>query len=261
MPRKTSCNQGGIREKAPVNPDDLNRQGDPEMNDLATTCARPTAAGASRKSSLPAIIVAIALLAGGYIAYQRVGTRANANVIEFNPNIAGGFLAVGMTDEEPGFILLSTLHQDRVTVDAEQYENALSGTYTTLEITTPTGQTRLRLRDPEIIVIDESGEPRAFSVEWTLSDFHAVSSAVSSAVACEDHNDHAGQPVPCGQPFLAFRRFLNTGSAPSVPDELHSLLEKLYSESNQSVATAPSPSRDREGADSNPAATPSSKPY
>ncbi len=34
-----------------------------------------------------------------YAAYERIGTTANADTVEFTQNLAGGFLAVGMTED------------------------------------------------------------------------------------------------------------------------------------------------------------------
>ncbi len=189
------------------------------MDTTVTTYAGNTQV--RRKSSAPAVVCVILLLAGVYIAYQRVGTFANVERIEFNTNFSGGFLAVGMTDSQPGFVLLSMMGREKVTVHAEQYKNGLSGTYTHVLVTTPEGQRRIRLRDAEVILIDRSGLSEHWRVDWTFDEFKRI----SMTVACEEHDEHSGEPASCGQPFLQLGRFLMKMPEHRVPEGLLAFLK------------------------------------
>ena len=42
-----------------------------------------------------------------YVAFPRIGTKANASFIEYTPTLAGGFLAFGMTADHPRSTVLS----------------------------------------------------------------------------------------------------------------------------------------------------------
>lgn len=62
-----------------------------------------------------------------YVAYQRIGTRANVGNIQSFENLAGGFLALGMTEDQPGVLILSRIEKAKVRIDATLRRNALSG--------------------------------------------------------------------------------------------------------------------------------------
>lgn len=84
-----------------------------------------------------------------YATYERLGTTANADSVELTDNLAGGFLAIGMTEDQPGFMMLSALDHEKVEVNAVQAANRVSGTHTLVEVRTPRGMTDIRLRGPE----------------------------------------------------------------------------------------------------------------
>ena len=106
------------------------------------------------------LIIALAACAL-YVAFQRIGTKANASFIEYTPNLAGGFLAIGMTDEQPGFIVLSALDQAEVEVDADRLLNRISGTHTFVTVKTPDVTWRGRLREPRIVLVDAIASSKA----------------------------------------------------------------------------------------------------
>ncbi len=64
-----------------------------------------------RISPIMKTLIASVVFAVVFAAFQRIGTTANADVVEYTRNLAGGFLAVGMTEDQPGFIALSALDQ------------------------------------------------------------------------------------------------------------------------------------------------------
>lgn len=164
------------------------------------------------------ILIASAVTLTVYVAVERIETRANANTIEFTPNYGGGFLAIGMTDYEPGFILLSKLDQEHVDVSAKQASSVAVGTHTSVEIRTPRQRLHTRLRGPEVIVVGRDGRVAARRVEWSFEDFVRIRSATDcpQEIATGNHR--------CGAPFADFRDLVSTGQLMDVPDEVRAFL-------------------------------------
>lgn len=162
-----------------------------------------------------AISVAVA---GGYATYQRVGTTANANTVEYTPNLAGGFLAVGMTEDQPGFIVLSTLDQGKVDVNATQTSNRVAGTHTVVEVQTPLGTHRTRLRGPQIILVTEHGAVEGYPVDWTVDEFNAVREAADCSHAA------AVKKQRCGAPLADLQEAFAAWPAGRVPDRVRTFL-------------------------------------
>lgn len=130
-----------------------------------------------------------------YAAYERVGTTANADSVEHTRNLPGGFLAVGMTKNQPGFMVLSQLDQDKVEVDATQVVNHVAGTHTVVEIQTPSDAASIRLRGPQVVLVSEKGSVERYQVDWTVTEFNELREAVdcSHKAAIKKHR--------CGAPF------------------------------------------------------------
>ncbi len=172
-----------------------------------------------RRSPIAITLVASFLFAGGYAAFQRIGTTANANVVEFTRNLAGGFLAVGMTKDQPGFIALSALDQDEVDVNAVRASNLLAGTHTVVEVQTPQGTTRTRLRGPQVILVTAQGDVETYPVDWTWEEFNTLRDAAdcSRAAAVKKHR--------CGVPFTDLRLALTRWSNDRVPDPVRAFLK------------------------------------
>lgn len=135
------------------------------------------------------------LVAVTYVLYQRIGTTAQADEIEFTTNLAGGFLAVGMTDTAPGFIVLSALDREHVDVDARCYSNAIAGDFTIAEVRTPQMTWRGRLRGPVVVLVDANGVAQEFAIGWSAAQF----ALVRDEADC-DHG-HIGKRHRCGAPF------------------------------------------------------------
>ena len=87
---------------------------------------------------IPVAAFAAIVTVACFITYQRVGTNANANIVETTENLGGGFLAVGYSDSQPGFLVASALDQEDVHLSANQLSYFLAGTHTNVEVTTPT---------------------------------------------------------------------------------------------------------------------------
>jgi len=199
---------------------DYPAQPDVAIGGVETDCdadSPPIAARANRHRLTPirATLLAAILVGGGYTAYQRIGTTANADLVVYVPNLAGGFAAIGRTADQPGFLLLSRLDQRKVTVDAQASINRIAGSHTTVAIETPTAQWVRRLRGPQLILIDESGAVRAVDVNWTLADLENMDRAMD----CE-----TGASKRCGAPFADLVEHFDTLSVKAVPAELRAFL-------------------------------------
>jgi len=154
-----------------------------------------------------------------YAAYERIGTTANADVVEYTPNIAGGFLAIGMTKDQPGFIVLSALDQDNVEVNATQVVSYVAGTRTVVEIQTPRDTAHIRLRGPQVVLISEEGALERYDVDWTLAAFNALREAANCS------HEAAMKKHRCGAPFTDLQEAFAQWPAEHVPEGVRIFLE------------------------------------
>lgn len=153
-----------------------------------------------------------------YSAYQRFGTTANANIIEITQNIGGGFFALGRTEDQPGFVVLSEIDQDHAIVNANQSVNVLAGTHTLVTIELEGKQWNQRLRTPIVILIDKNAHVEYFPIDWTLEDF----SEMQHAVDCS----HAEAVIKkrCGAPFTDFHEAITKRGPTFAPPPLRAFL-------------------------------------
>lgn len=147
---------------------------------------------ARRLARLTMVIGGALLVAGGYAAWQRFGTVADVTHIETIEDYAGGFVAVGVSPEKPGFLCLSRVPRDRLELVAVHHENWLAGTWTTLTIRTARGRWTHRLRTPVVIMVDPRGRVDAVPVRWPRSRFLWLRDCVD----CE-----RGDARRCGRPL------------------------------------------------------------
>ncbi len=169
---------------------------------------------------------------GGYAAYQRIGTTANADLVEFTRNLAGGFVAVGMTDEQPGFIVISALDQDLVEVAADQWSNRLAGTHTIVEIQTPHQHWTTRLRRPQVIMVYQDGVVEGGGVDWTVADFNGIREAVDCSF------EAASKKRRCGRPFADLHQAFAGWAVERVPEPVRAFLTPF---ADRPVHPAPKP--------------------
>jgi hypothetical protein len=153
-----------------------------------------------------------------YVGYERIGTTANANFIEVTPNLAGGFLGVAMTDEQPGFVVLSALDRHEVQIEVEQWSNRVAGTHTVAEMATPSQQWHKRLRGPQAVIIDEDGAVQAVPVHWSLDDFLRIRET------CDCLHEEPGRHARCGAPFTDLTEALALWPAEKVPEAIRRFL-------------------------------------
>jgi len=188
--------------------------------DVVVSMEHPLVASPRRRiSPITKTLVASIMFAGVYAAFQRIGTTANADVVEYTRNLSGGFLAVGMTEDQPGFIALSALDQDVVDVNAAQTRNNLAGTHTIVEVQTPHGTNRVRLRGPQVILVTDRGAVESFNVDWTVNEFNALREAADCS------HESAIKKRRCGQPFADLQEAFAKWPRRRVPDSVRNFLE------------------------------------
>ncbi len=163
-----------------------------------------------------------------YVAFQRIGTTANADVVEFTRNLAGGFLAVGMTDDTPGFVVLSTLDNKDVAVRAEQSSNRFAGTHTILRVTTPKMDWYKRLRGPMVVTVATDGTIESLPVDWSVAEFRAVRERVD----CSHLSDKTVRR--CGAPFVDLHDMFVLWEAQRVPLQVRAFLADILRTSKRS---------------------------
>lgn len=176
------------------------------------------AAAGRRRGPSPVIAVALlgaALVAGGVAGFHRIGTTANAEQVTTFERLAGGFAAVGRTETQPGFVLLSEADPRVASVAALVRTGVLSGRYTTVEVMHGETVHALRLRGPEVILLGAGGGVDRVPVDWTLAEFKAI----ERAMACADEAGGHGSKR-CGAPFMEFGELLDTWPANRFPAEL-----------------------------------------
>lgn len=165
-----------------------------------------------RRHRVVPIVVALALsVAGAYVLYQRIGTTAQANVVEFTPNLAGGFLAVGMTEQHAGFIVLSALDRENVDVEARHYTNAVAGDFTVAEVRTAKSTWQMRLRRPVVVLVSGDGIVEPTPVDWAQNDFALVRDGADCG-----HAGH-GNRHRCGAPFADLFDIVSDERLTTVP--------------------------------------------
>jgi len=159
-------------------------------------------------------VVAIAV-GGSYAAYQRVGTTANVATIEHTPNLGGGCAVLGLSDEQPGFLLLSELDWAVLDVSAEQMVNWATGTHTRLVVTSPSDQRRIRLRGPVLILAHQDGSLADWPLDWSLEEFRRIRNGMD----CEKNGT-----LTCGAVFADLARALARWPQDRVPQPAHRFL-------------------------------------
>lgn len=182
-----------------------------------SACRTGRVTGGLRRRILIEIGV-LGALAAGYTGYQRIGTVANADRVEFTPNLSGGFMALGMTSDQPGVLVLSAMDRGAVDVRAVQSVNPLAGRSTTVTVETPTGRWSRRLRGPEVVLINEAGAVDAVAVDWPLSDFASIREQTDCSYASKTHR------ARCGRPFADLQEMLATWPAGRVPRAVSTFL-------------------------------------
>lgn len=167
---------------------------------------------------IPVTIILATIVCMTYSAYHRIGTVANADVVEFTQNVAGGYFALGKTEDQPGFIVLSEIDQNKANVYANQSVNFLTGTHTYVSIELQEKLWSTRLRKPVVILIDKNAHVEYHTINWTLEDFSDMQHAVDCSHA------QAILKKRCGQPFTDFHEAFSARGPGFIPAPLRSFL-------------------------------------
>lgn len=168
---------------------------------------------------IPLTLALAVLIGGSYSAYERVGTAANAEFVEFSENYGGGFLALGMTETEPGFVVLSALGRSQVQIRADLANSPAAGRHTVASVVTPKARWEQRLRDPQIVLVDESGQVQSWSSDLTLEEFRSMRRWID----CE--HPAMGKTVHrCGAPFADLHDLLAEWDAGRMPEPVRKFL-------------------------------------
>jgi len=195
------------------------------QNGASACCRAPRRASSFRRAgAIPLTVLLFAVVAVFCACYERIGTVANADLVEFTPNLHGGFLAIGMTEAQPGFVILSILDRDRVEVNAGLLTSPLAGTHTVVEIQTTSRTLRHRLRGPQIILIDNKGVIQAHAVDWTHEDFETLRKAADCSF------EAANKKQRCGAPFLDLYEAFAKWPTGRIPHPVRTFL-KPYADS------------------------------
>lgn len=163
---------------------------------------------------------AVVLLTVAYVAYERVGTIANADRITHLQSFGDEAVAIGLTDDQPGFVLLARLPASQMSVEAAMRSNWLTGQQTHVRIHTPAGTTNIRLRRPQAIMVHEDGTVIKVPVPWTLAEFGQLLHAADCASECREHLHR------CGQPLEDIAHTLATWPEERVPGLLREFVKK-----------------------------------
>jgi len=179
-----------------------------------------------RRHISPVILLAFISLfiASGYAIYQRAGTSANADTVEFSTNLRGGFLAIGMTPQQPGFLILSKLDKKKVSVHTVQSINRVTGTHTIVDIESSQMKSRSRLRGPKAFIINDAGHIESVDLAWSVDEFLTARRAVDCSTQSPEHKKS------CGRPFTDLHNSLeswkNVDTPSSVEDFLLGFVDK-----------------------------------
>lgn len=149
-----------------------------------------------------------------YVIFQGMTVRANVDLIEYLTNYGGGFLAIGMTENQPGFIVLSELDRKEVEIHAGR---DLLRTRTTASVSTSADQWSAGLRNPHVLLVTKTGMIEAMRVDWSFDDFKKLSEATDCA---------HGTGGRCGAPLADVQELLATWPKRRVPISLQLFLSR-----------------------------------
>lgn len=161
---------------------------------IPTPAATDAARRQPRPHRLPVLLILLIVLLG-YAAFERLSTRANADRVITFESYGNDAVAIGLTDDQPGFILLSRLPAAQVDVSAEIATSWLTGTHTAVRIHLPDRSQRIRLRNPLVILIERDGSIRTVDVAWSRADFQTLLHAADCETECREHVHRCGAPL------------------------------------------------------------------
>lgn len=171
-----------------------------------------------RRCPIVMALLSGALVVGGFVAYERIGTQANISVMKYADEAHGGFLAVGYSETQPGIVVASALNRKDVRISAKETSYFLAGTHTDVDIVTPHASWHRRLRGPLVVTIDASGEIAATKVDWSAHALRTI------AEAADCHELSTLVKKHCGSPFVDVRARTDKWPTGTVPPNLRTFL-------------------------------------
>lgn len=182
---------------------------------IAPVADRPRRQAARVSPSFLRILLGILLVVATYVIYERVAVSANADQITHFQSYGDEMVAIGTTDDQPGFVLLARQPASKVSVEAAMQSNWLTGRRTLVSVHTPVGTTNIRLRRPHAIMVHEDGTVITTPVPWTLAEFDQLHRAADCG------SDDGAHQHRCGQPLDDIARRLATWPRERIPEPLH----------------------------------------
>lgn len=139
------------------------------------------------------------MVIGAYVAIERTGPTTHAGLVEYTQNLTGGFLAMGISEDQPGFITLAALDQDHVDIRAAQTSNSFTGT--------------------QVVLVSEDGAVETYAVGGAVDQFNTLGEGAdcSQETAVKRHR--------CGAPFTDLQEAWATWPGERVPDRVRGFLE------------------------------------
>lgn len=189
----------------------------PHESEYRTPCVRtspqtpPRPSTQRTRNGRRAVLLAVLVAIIGYAVVERVVTRSNVDRVIAFESYADDTVIIGLADDQPGFVLLAHLPTDRVHVDAQVASSWLVGKHTLLGVRTSGHDERFRLRSPLAILVSESGEIRAVTVNWSAAQFQELLHAADCESGCKLH------PHRCGAPLDDIAAALTNWPAAQVP--------------------------------------------
>lgn len=181
------------------------------MLDDVTGEDRPRREGRFYRTPIGATALLALVAASAWGAFHRIGTTACATDIEIHQSLEGGYVAIGYSDDRPGFLLLSSLPPNRVQLEADVRRSLVAGTYSVLHMPDGTGEWSHRLRGPILLTIDRHGNRTMNDVAWTREEF----AALRNSLDCTSPSVLGKKR--CGQPFADVADMLASLSPTRVP--------------------------------------------
>lgn len=153
---------------------------------------------AARRIGSPAfvrVVVVVIALALSYVAYQRLSVTANADRVTRFETWSDETVEIGMTDQQPGFVLLALTPPEKTRVEASNHDNWLTGRKTVITAHSPAHTQSAALRAPLVVLVDRAGTIDFVPVAWSKAEFDELVHAADCETDCKAHAHRCGAPL------------------------------------------------------------------
>jgi|GEM_PF-3237450 len=176
----------------------------------------------AKRTGIHVFIFVSVILLFAYGTYHRIGTTAAIDEIVDTPRYAGGFLAIGTSDDRPGALILSEVERKHVGLFAQTSSNPVAGRVTRLTVEALGERKTFRLRSPLLIVIKENGNIETAHLNWSRQGLLDAFASASCSNA-----DASQVRLRCGVPFVELASYLKQDDVPAIPDAGRQFLEQF----------------------------------